>query len=97
MLPTSAGCILTKTAVLMSGRTPVMINYSTGAENNARRINLIRLRMGAYTEINPEILTHFIEEHAKGTIVEGAAIEITPSNTRELTLVSFECEQKDPS
>lgn len=36
MLPTSAGCILTKTAVLMSGRTPVMINYSTGAEHNAR-------------------------------------------------------------
>ena len=35
MLPTSAGCILTKLAVLMSGRTPVMINYSTGAEQNA--------------------------------------------------------------
>ncbi len=36
MIPTSAGCILTKIAVLMSGRTPVMINYSTGAEQNAR-------------------------------------------------------------
>lgn len=36
MLPTSAGCILSKIAVLMSGRTPVMINYSTGAEHNAR-------------------------------------------------------------
>lgn len=36
MLPTSAGCILTKTAVLMSGRIPVMINYSTGAEHNSR-------------------------------------------------------------
>jgi len=35
MLPTSAGCILTKMAILMSGRTPVMINYSTGAEQNA--------------------------------------------------------------
>ncbi len=35
MIPTSAGCILSKTAVLMSGRTPVMINYSTGAEQNA--------------------------------------------------------------
>lgn len=36
MMPTSAGCILTKIAVLMSGRIPVMINYSTGAEQNAR-------------------------------------------------------------
>ncbi|MCP3887519.1 MAG: AMP-binding protein [Desulfobulbaceae bacterium] len=36
MIPTSAGCILSKIAVLMSGRTPVMINYSTGAEHNAK-------------------------------------------------------------
>lgn len=36
MLPTTAGCILAKIAVLMSGRTPVMINYSTGAGQNAR-------------------------------------------------------------
>ncbi|PID41148.1 MAG: bifunctional acyl-ACP--phospholipid O-acyltransferase/long-chain-fatty-acid--ACP ligase [Proteobacteria bacterium] len=36
MLPTSAGCILTKIATLMSGRVPVMINYSTGAEQNAK-------------------------------------------------------------
>ncbi len=36
MLPTSAGCALSIIAVLMSGRTPVMINYSTGAEGNAK-------------------------------------------------------------
>jgi len=36
MLPTSAGCILAKIAALMCGRTPVMINYSTGADQNAR-------------------------------------------------------------
>lgn len=36
MLPTSAGCILAKIGALMSGRTPVMINYSTGADQNAR-------------------------------------------------------------
>ena len=35
MLPTSAGCILAKIGALMSGRTPVMINYSTGADKNA--------------------------------------------------------------
>ncbi len=36
MIPTSAGCALTFVAALMSGRIPVMINYSTGAEANAR-------------------------------------------------------------
>lgn len=36
MIPTSAGCILTHIGILMSGRTPVMINYSTGAEQNIK-------------------------------------------------------------
>ena len=35
MLPTSAGALLSMLGALMSGRTPVMINYSTGAEQNA--------------------------------------------------------------
>lgn len=34
MIPTSAGCGLSILGALMSGRTPVMINYSTGAEEN---------------------------------------------------------------
>ena len=34
MIPTSAGAILTVVAAVMSGRTPVMINYSTGAAQN---------------------------------------------------------------
>lgn len=34
MIPTSAGCMLAKLGILMSGRIPVMINYSTGAEQN---------------------------------------------------------------
>ncbi len=36
MIPTSAGCALAKVGALMSGRIPVMINYSTGAEANAK-------------------------------------------------------------
>src|SRR4030043_628633 len=36
MIPTSAGGALATAAVLMSGRIPVMINYSTGAEANAK-------------------------------------------------------------
>lgn len=36
MIPTSAGCALATVGALMSGRIPVMINYSTGAEENVR-------------------------------------------------------------
>jgi len=36
MIPTSAGCALATVGALMSGRRPVMINYSTGAEDNAK-------------------------------------------------------------
>ncbi len=36
MIPTSAGCALATVGALMSGRVPVMINYSTGAEQNAK-------------------------------------------------------------
>jgi acyl-[acyl-carrier-protein]-phospholipid O-acyltransferase/long-chain-fatty-acid--[acyl-carrier-protein] ligase len=35
-VPTSAGCVLATIGALMSGRIPVMINYSTGAESNAK-------------------------------------------------------------
>ena len=35
MIPTTAGCALAILGALMSGRTPVMINYSTGAASNA--------------------------------------------------------------
>ncbi len=34
MVPSSAGCVLSILGALMSGKTPVMINYSTGAANN---------------------------------------------------------------
>ena len=36
MIPTSAGCALANVGALMCGRIPVMINYSTGAESNAK-------------------------------------------------------------
>lgn len=36
MIPTSAGCAFSIIGTLMSGKIPVMINYSTGAENNVR-------------------------------------------------------------
>ncbi len=35
MVPTSAGCMLSVLGVLLAGKVPVMINYSTGAAGNA--------------------------------------------------------------
>ena len=34
MIPTSAGCVLTVIGILMAGKVPAMINYSTGAAKN---------------------------------------------------------------
>ncbi len=34
MIPTSAGCILTTIGLILAGKVPVMINYSTGAAEN---------------------------------------------------------------
>lgn len=64
----------------------------TAGKNQARKVSKIYLRMGTFTEINPEILKHYFREHAKGTIAEGAEISLEPSETRELRLLSFDCE-----
>ena len=53
MLPTSAGCGLAVIATLMAGRVPVMINYSTGAEEN---ITMARERTGMCTVITSRAL-----------------------------------------
>ena len=63
-----------------------------GQENKAKKISKVYLRMGSFTEINEEILRHFFAEKAKGTLAEGAEISIEPSQTRELRLLSFDCE-----
>ena len=63
-----------------------------GQENQAKKITKVYLRMGSFTEINEEILRHFFKEKAKGTIAEGAEISIEPSQTRELRLLSFDCD-----
>ncbi len=66
MIPTSAGCILTKLGVLMSGRIPVMINYSTGAEHNAR---YAQRKCGFTTIITSKALLEKIEcPHVEGML-----------------------------
>ncbi len=61
-------------------------------EAGAKKVTKVYLRMGKYTEINPDILKFFFAEHSKGTPVEGAEISIESSSTRELRLLSYDCE-----
>lgn len=63
-----------------------------GKEQKAKKITKVYLRMGEFTEINAEILEFFFKEKGKGTLLEGAGIEIEKSPTRELRVLSFDCE-----
>jgi acyl-[acyl-carrier-protein]-phospholipid O-acyltransferase / long-chain-fatty-acid--[acyl-carrier-protein] ligase len=74
MIPTSAGAIYAVIAALMSGRTPVMINYSTGAAQNCQ---MAQRRLAFRTIITSRALLEkikcpvvdgmvFIEDVAKG-------------------------------
>ena len=63
-----------------------------GKEQKAKKITKVYLRMGEYTEINGEILEFFFKEKGKGTLLEGAVVEIEKSPTRELRVLSFDCE-----
>ncbi len=58
--------------------------------NNLKKVSKINLKMGEFTEINPEILEFFFKEKAKNTLAENAKIIIKRSLVRELTLVSIE-------
>jgi Zn finger protein HypA/HybF involved in hydrogenase expression len=62
------------------------------AEQGAKKITKVHLRMGEFTEINEEIVKFFFREKSRGTILESAELTIEKSRTRELTLVSFDCE-----
>jgi Zn finger protein HypA/HybF involved in hydrogenase expression len=61
-------------------------------ENNAVKVTKVYMKMGVFTEINEEILRHFFTENGKGTCVEGAELVMESSPTRELRLVSFDCD-----
>jgi acyl-[acyl-carrier-protein]-phospholipid O-acyltransferase/long-chain-fatty-acid--[acyl-carrier-protein] ligase len=66
MVPTSAGCGLAILGALISGRTPVMINYSTGAEANAK---FAQRKCGFRTIITSKKLLEKINcPHIKGMI-----------------------------
>lgn len=58
----------------------------------AKKITKVYLRMGEFTEINEEIVRFFFKEKSKGTIAQGARLNIEKSQNRELRLLSFDCE-----
>jgi len=61
-------------------------------ENNAKKVTKVYLKMGEFTEINEEILRFFFKEHSVGTVLEGVELSIEKSQTRELRLLSFDCD-----
>lgn len=64
----------------------------TAQENQIKKVTKVYLRMGQYSEIDPEILRFFFRENGKGTLVEDAEIKIEASPARELRLLSFDGE-----
>ncbi|WP_017873495.1 hydrogenase/urease maturation nickel metallochaperone HypA [Candidatus Caldatribacterium saccharofermentans] len=63
-----------------------------GEAEGLQRITRVYLRMGDFTEIDPEVLRYFFTEESRGTILEGAELVIEHSPLRELRLLSFEGE-----
>jgi len=87
MLPTSAGCILAKIGALMSGRTPVMINYSTGADLNAK---YAQKKCGFSTIITSKALLEKIEcPYVEGMIyIEDIMESLTAMQKLKAALIS---------
>jgi acyl-[acyl-carrier-protein]-phospholipid O-acyltransferase / long-chain-fatty-acid--[acyl-carrier-protein] ligase len=73
MMPMTAGAFISLLAVLISGRVPVIINYSTGAESN---IKYARSKCGFNTVITSKKLCEKLEvEHKDGMIYVEEMIE----------------------
>jgi len=61
-----------------------------GEEVAAKKITKVYIRMGTFTEINPETLRYFFKENGKETILAEAKLKIESSSTREFRLLSFD-------
>jgi len=87
MIPTSAGCMLSILATLMSGRIPVMINYSTGAAYNAE---FAQKKCNFKTIITSKAFLKKINcPHIKGMIfLEDIMASITPIEKCKALLIS---------
>lgn len=60
-------------------------------KHNGRRISTLHVKLGEASHIEPASLEFCLEAMARGTIAEGARIEIEPVEaSREITLDSLE-------
>ncbi|HVP06153.1 MAG TPA: hydrogenase maturation nickel metallochaperone HypA [Dehalococcoidia bacterium] len=66
-------------------------------EQNANRVVEVTLQQGSLSGLSPEVLRGHFAEAARGTVAEGARVEVllaegVTSGAQELTLVSVEVE-----
>jgi hydrogenase nickel incorporation protein HypA/HybF len=60
-------------------------------QNRARRVTVVRLKLGPLAHIEPEHLREHFREAAQGTLAEAARLEIeTTEELHELTLESID-------
>ena len=68
----------------------------TARRNGARRVSVVRLKLGPLAHVEPDHLREHFVEAARGTVAEGARLEIeTTEELHELTLESIDiaCDQ----
>jgi hydrogenase nickel incorporation protein HypA/HybF len=62
-------------------------------QHRARRVTVVRLRLGPLAHIEPDHLREHFVEAARGTLIEDARLEIdTTDELHELTLESIDIE-----
>ena len=59
---------------------------------NVKKVTKVYISLGGLTEITPDTLKFHFAEKSKGTPAEGAELEISASEAREIRLKSFDCE-----
>ena len=60
-------------------------------QNHGKRVRVVRLKLGPLAHIEPGHLREHFGESAKGTVAEGACLEIeTTEDLHELTLESID-------
>lgn len=64
----------------------------TAQKNAAHKVTKVYLKLGKFTEIDEGIVRHFFKENSQNTLLQGAELSIEKSPTRELRLISFDCE-----
>ncbi len=62
-------------------------------ELGARRITRVRIKMGEFSEIDPEVVRFYLQNCDEKDLFEGCGVEIEPAQGQTLILDSFEYEE----